>query len=350
MRKMSPIIRPAAALSTIALIALAVTAALVAGGCGTGDGPSARENLDKVLAKDVKPNEMGMVMVLEYHRIQEKESDYTRSIDNFKKDLETLYKKGYRLVTFHDLMAGRIDVPAGTTPVVFSFDDTTEGQFRYIKEGQKLIVDPDCAVGMMEAFYKTHKDFGYTAMFNYLPAMFEQPKYVKQKVDYLYNNGFELGNHTISHPSLGRISDEQVEKEIAVPVKDMKEINPRVKVDILCLPHGSVAQNQDLMYQGSYEGTTYRNKWALLVGSNPFYPAYHYRNPGKLVPRIQVMDYDPEDGSGASGSDYWLRYFDKHPELRFVSDGDPNTICAPAYMETRLLRDGLPKSVSFVGY
>ena len=104
------------------------------------------------------------------------------------------------------------------------------------------------------------------------------------------------------------------------------------------------------MYEGSFEGTAYHNKWALLVGSNPFYPSYHYRNPGKLVPRIQVMDYDPEDGSGASGSDYWLRYFDKHPELRFISDGDPTTISAPAYMEPRLLPDNLPAGVTFAGY
>jgi Polysaccharide deacetylase len=338
------------AFCALAIAAAAASTAVLAAGCGGSVEPSTRENINKVLASDIKPNEMGMVMVLEYHRIQEKESDYTRSIENFKKDLETLYKKGYRLVTFHDLMAGKIDVPAGTTPVVFSFDDTTEGQFRYIKDGGKLVIDPDCAVGMMEAFYKKHKDFGYTALFNYLPPMFEQAKYIEQKVDYLQAHGFEFGNHTISHPSLGRVSDSQVVEEIAVPVKDMKEINPKVKVDILCLPHGSVPQNQDLMYEGEYEGTSYKNRWALLVGSNPFYPAYHYRNPGKLVPRIQVMDYDPEDGSGASGSDYWLRYFDRHPELRFISDGDPNTICAPAYMETRLLTDKLPDGVSFVGY
>ena len=135
-------------------------------------------------------------LVLEYHRIQEKESNYTRSIENFKKDLETMYQKGYRLVKFHDLMGGKVDVPAGMTPVVFSFDDSTESQFRYLKQGDKTVIDPDCALGMMDAFYKTHKDFGYTALFNYLPELFDQPKYKKEKVDYLYQQGFEFGDHT----------------------------------------------------------------------------------------------------------------------------------------------------------
>lgn len=334
-----------------ALALCLVVTALAASGCGGGvEKVEAGSNVDSLLAKGVRPNEMGMVMVLEYHRIEKREGDYTRSVENFKRDLEMLYEKGYRLVSFRDLVNGKIDVPAGTTPVVFSFDDTTEGQFRYIKDGDKTVVDPDCAVGMMEAFYKKNPDFGCTALFNYLPAMFDQPKYVKKKVDYLQEKGFEFGNHTITHPALGKVPDEQVEKEIAVPVKDMKSLNPEVKVDILCLPYGSIPQNQELMFEGSYEGTDYRNRWALLVGSNPFYPLYHYRSPGKLIPRIQVMDFDPKDGSGAEGSDYWLRFFDKRPEIRFISDGNPETICAPAYMESRLLPDELPRGTRFVGY
>jgi peptidoglycan/xylan/chitin deacetylase (PgdA/CDA1 family) len=353
MKDMSPIIRPGIAVR--ALVGVTIIALLALAGCGGGGdkkpgASEARANLDKLLKKGMKPNEMGMVMVFEYHRIKETEGSYTRSVDNFKKDLETLYKKGYRLTTFHDMMAGRVGVPAGTTPVVFSFDDSTESQFRYIKEGDKTVLDPQCALGMMENFYKQHKDFGYTALFNYLPAMFEQSQYVKQKVEYLYKNGFELGDHTITHPLLGKMADDQVQKEIAVPIKDMKKIDPNVKVDILCLPNGSIPKNQSLMYDGSWEGSKYHNNWSLLVGSNPFYPSYHYKNPGRLIPRIQVMDYNTESGAGADGSGYWLRYFDQHPELRFISDGDSSTVCAPAYMEPRLVPDKLPAGTVFVGY
>lgn len=45
---------------------------------------NARDNLDKLLKQGMHPNEMGMVMVLEYHRISDTEGDFTRSIDNFK--------------------------------------------------------------------------------------------------------------------------------------------------------------------------------------------------------------------------------------------------------------------------
>lgn len=320
------------------------------GGCGSTRGASAGPNVDELLGEGIKPNEMGMVMLLEYHRIAENESDYVRSVENFKKDLRTLYDKGYRLVKFHDLMRGRIDVPAGTTPVVFTFDDSTESQFRYIKQGETLTIDPECALGMMKAFHEEHPDFGYCALFNYLPTLFDQPKYKERKVEYLVEHGFELGNHTETHPSLGKLSDEEVQKEIALPVKNMESMDPQVEVDVLCLPHGSIPENEELMFQGSYDGITYRNKWALLVGSEPMYPCYHYKNPGKLLPRIQVMDYDAEDGSGASGSGYWLRYFDNYPELRFISDGNPDTVCAPAYMKSRLLDEALPSGVHFVGY
>ena len=333
------------------IAALACTALLTASGCGGSKKPaSAGDAVQALLHKGVRPNELGMVMVLEYHRIEEEESDYTRSIENFKRDLETLYQKGYRLVKFQDLMQGKIDVPAGTTPVVFSFDDSTEGQFRYLKEGGKAVLDPECALGMMSDFSKKHPDFGYTAIFSFLPNLFDQPKYIDKKFDYLYGKGFDFGNHTTNHPSLGLVSDDTVQKEVAGPVKEMKKINPKVKLDVLCLPHGSEPKNKELMYNGSYNGTKYHNNWALLVGSEPFYPEYQYKNPGTVIPRVQVMDYNPTSGSGAEGSDYWLRYFDKHPELKFISDGDPDTICAPAYMENRLLPDKLPPGVSFLGY
>jgi peptidoglycan/xylan/chitin deacetylase (PgdA/CDA1 family) len=307
-------------------------------------------DVDALLKKGIRPNELGMVMIMEYHRIADSEGSFTRSINNFKNDLETLYAKGYRLARYSDFLSGHINTPAGTTPIIFTFDDSTVSQFRYIEAGGKKVIDPNCAVGIMEAFYHKHPDFGCTAVFSYLPSLFEQEGTGKEKVQYLATHGFEFADHTVDHAPLGKLSDQDVQKEIVGSISNMKSVDPKVDVDTLCLPDGVMPKNQALMYHGSYDGSTYNLKWVLLVGSNPMYPQYNYKNPGAELPRIQVMDYDQKTGKGADGSGYWLAYFDKHPELRFVSDGDPLTICAPGYMEPRLLPSKLPKGVQFVGY
>jgi len=338
----------------VASAAVLLASPLFFAGCGgstEAKGLSdARANLDKMLKEGTHPNELGMVMVLEYHRVLPTEGDYTRSIDNFKKDLQTLYEKGFRLISFNDLMAGRIDVPAGKTPIVFTFDDSVLTQFKYLPSGNGVTIDPNCALGLMQSFCKEHKDFGSTALFNVMPTMFEQDKYDKKKLTYLQENGYDIGNHTLTHPNLTKLPDDKVQAEIAGLQKDVTDLDPKVKMDVLCLPYGAEPQNKALMFDGSSGGTSYHYKWSLLVGSNPFYPMYHYKNPGQIIPRVQVMDYDPSSGTGADGSGYWLRYFDRHPELRFVSDGNTKTVCAPAYMQTRLLQDKLPTGVQFLGY
>ena len=97
-------------------------------------------------------NELGYVPVLEYHRIGPKEERWTRTPDNFRRDLTFLHNNNYYLVNMADVAAKRFDVPAGKKPVVLTFDDSTEGQFRYLKTSQgawktgpdgKKIIDPD---------------------------------------------------------------------------------------------------------------------------------------------------------------------------------------------------------------
>ena len=98
------------------------------------------------------PNELGRVMILEYHKIDRPEHRWTRTPENFRRDLETLYAGGYRLIGLNSLLDGRIAVPAGTTPVVLTFDDSSPGQFRYLQRNGTLEIDPESAIGILEAF------------------------------------------------------------------------------------------------------------------------------------------------------------------------------------------------------
>ena len=88
-------------------------------------------------------NEAGHIPILMYHDITHKERYLGRSIEHFKHDLERLYAEGYRPVNVSDFMSNRMDVPAGCSPVVLTFDDSRRSQFKYLPDGS---LDPDCAM------------------------------------------------------------------------------------------------------------------------------------------------------------------------------------------------------------
>jgi hypothetical protein len=142
-------------------------------------------------------------MILEYHRIAEPDGRWTRSPAHLREDLDRLWDAGYRSIALDALIPGTIDLPPGTSPVVLTFDDSSPGQFRYLERDGRLEIDPDCAVGILEAFTRLHPGFGLNATFFVLPAaaepnrLFGQPDHELRKLQYLVSRGFELGNHTL---------------------------------------------------------------------------------------------------------------------------------------------------------
>src|SRR5882724_6587931 len=84
------------------------------------------------------PNENGRIPILEYHLITDKDSRWGRSADHFRRDLKLLYDRGYRPINVSQLIDKKFDIPAGTSPVVFTFDDASPGQFSYIERDGQL--------------------------------------------------------------------------------------------------------------------------------------------------------------------------------------------------------------------
>ena len=158
-----------------------------------------------------KPNEAGVVPILEYHDVASSEKWMSRSRSNFENDLDRLYEEGYRPISLADYLSNRINLPAGSSPVVLTFDDARASQFRYLPDGS---LDPDCAVGILTQFHEEHPDFPLKATFFVLPkCAFEEPKTAVKKLKALVAWGFELGNHTVHHRMLHKLSDAQAERE-----------------------------------------------------------------------------------------------------------------------------------------
>ena len=296
--------------------------------------------------KAMKVNELGKIMVLMYHGIGEKEDVWVRTPENFRKDLKTLYDKGYRPIGMKDYIAGNIDTPPGTTPVVITFDDGLQGQFNVLGDGDDFVVDPDSAVGILEEFNREYPDFGPKATFYvFYPVPFRQEKWISKKFEYLTEKGMEIGNHAYSHENLRMDMDTKqprdaqfVQEALGKNVKSTKEILPDYEVDSLALPYGAGPKDEEVykyVIQGSFEGTEYHNKAILLVGSNPARPSYHKDTNMARIPRVRASEMETE-GTGLYD---WLEYFEKHPEERYISDGDPKTISFPKELEEFLGTD-----------
>lgn len=294
-----------------------------------------------------RANELGWVPIVEYHLIGRPEGEWRRTPENFRRDLQLLYDLGYYPVHLLDYIAGRMDVPAGRSPVVLTFDDSSEGQFRAIMVNGRPRPDPESAVGMMEDFARRHPDFPARATFYVLPGigenlrLFGQPDLRAWKVRYLVERGYEIGNHSLWHQNLGKASPDEVQRQLALAQKAVAEIVPGYRLRSLALPYGVWPKPRSLAVSGSYQGESYHHLAILLVGAGPARSPFDRDFDPLALPRIQA-------GDGTYGLEKTLARLHRQQYGRHISDGDPDVVTIPAALRGRL-RDGLkPEAIRFV--
>jgi hypothetical protein len=278
---------------------------------------------------DLPPNEYGRVPILMYHLIGDEEGRWARERSNFRRDLEMLYDRGYRPITVAELIDGRIDLPAGYSPVVFTFDDASPGQFSYIeRDDGTLEIDPGSAVGIWLDFQRERPDWASKATFCMLSgaeagrSFFgnrgiegQNTAWRHQKVRWLAENGFELCNHTLWHMNFSQYGDGPVQEQLARLQMAVDSAVPGYRIRTLALPLGIWPKNRELAFEGSWtdpktdETVTYRNEAVLEVAGgsarSPFDPQFNPRS----LPRVQVWQ------------DELRRELDRIETTRYVSAG-----------------------------
>jgi hypothetical protein len=253
-------------------------------------------------------NEKGQVLVVEYHHIAKGKGDMFRTPEEFRGDLERLYKMGFRPCTVTDYLDGKFPIPPGASPAVFTFDDSNPSQFQMKDDGT---VDPNCAIGIWMDFAKTHPDFPVRGTFYVLPdVMWAQPKMRERKVAMLKELGCEMGSHTVTHPILKRLSDEKVKEELAGAIDHLEKMGTPSPVSI-ALPFGVSPKNTALLREFEHGGKTYRMKAAFLVGANPAPAPTNPKLNRYRIPRIQAYN-------GPYGLGYWLDRVEKGEVKPFV--------------------------------
>ena len=279
-------------------------------------------------------NEMGQFPILEYHDIKAGRTKLFRSPRAFRRDLERLYAENYRPISFQDYLDNHINVPAGMTPVILTFDDARESQFRYRKDGS---LDPDCAIGILQEFARTHPDFPVKATFFVLTEWgFGNHRQTAQKFQALRAMGCDLQNHTYNHHYFGHMEDGAIVREIAQGKQSVEQMVPGAVVNILALPGGQHprSKHEDILKTGESGGIHYANRAVIDAWGGPAYaPISRKFNPFR-IPRIEPI----EDGDGLT---HWLDYLKAHPKTRYISDGDSNTIALPRKQANAIAQERL---------
>jgi peptidoglycan/xylan/chitin deacetylase (PgdA/CDA1 family) len=273
-------------------------------------------------------NEVGQVPVLEYHEIDNGHTYMFRSPARFRHDLERLYEQGFRPITMREYLDNHIDLPLGRSPVILTFDDARNSQLQFLPDGK---IDPNCAVGILQAFHADHPDFALKATFFVLPVhpFGSYQAEAQRKLHTLVDIGFELQNHTLNHHYFNRMTDAAIRREIALGQAGILKLMPDVHIDVLALPGGYMprSHNHQLLLTGDSDGIHYANRAVFLAAAGPAPAPAAKKFIAWRLPRILAVE-------GDAGVTYWLDDFKRHPHRRYVSDGNPNTLSIPASAST----------------
>jgi peptidoglycan/xylan/chitin deacetylase (PgdA/CDA1 family) len=281
-------------------------------------------------------NELGIIPVLMYHHFTNgiAEGPWERNLGDFRSDLEWLADHGFVTMGLRDLIDDTIEVPFGKKPVILTFDDALPEQFQFMQnDAGDLVPTPDSAVGVLEAVFAAHPDFGHTAHFAVTTnACFSiagvefntYDDYCPKKLQWLNDHGYEVGNHTKTHPHLPEIAPESFVEEIggAAAFIDERMHGEGNLSHVLTLPYGEApepgTENEQLLRGGFWYGDdAFQVEAMVRVSGGPTYaPQSTYFDP-MTITRVNTDQ--------ASLDVLFEQCADPEFPL-YVSDGDPDTV------------------------
>lgn len=268
-------------------------------------------------------NELGRVLVVEWHKIQDADGRWGNSLATFRAQLRVLYERGYRPVSASEFIEGTFPVPAGTTPVLLTFDDSYKEHLYFGPDGSTP--DPDSVVGILQAMEAEDPSWRARAVFSfYWPYPFRETdrELIERKLRYLVDNGFDLANHTYTHDDLSELSDADVVVNLARAEAELASVvSDDYRVRVMTLTQGIWPQNPDLALRGEHDGFAYEHDIALEVGFMPTRSPHHVEYDPRSVQRVQAF---------VEEFDKWVAWLDEEPGRRFVSDGDPSVVTYPS--------------------
>ena len=279
-------------------------------------------------------DEAGHIPILMYHAIGATAHHGARydvhglniAPQTFRRQLALMYAAHWYPVNMRDILTPHLNVPAGKTPVVLTFDDARGTQFRYLPSGA---IDPNCAVGILEEFHAHHTQWPLRATFYVLPKSawnpvpFWQPGLETKKLQTLVADGFEVANHTTTHRPMTHLSGAELCWEMAECERYVQDRAPGATMDTMALPGGAAPKNHALwntLLGGHLGKIRYHNRCILMAWGGPSHA---------WVDKTFNPDRVTRLGAGPGWIERALHQMASGRLRPYVSDGNPDTVAVP---------------------
>ncbi|MGC4108041.1 MAG: polysaccharide deacetylase family protein [Thermomicrobiales bacterium] len=295
-------------------------------------------NPDQLVSMQI--DEMGVIPVLMYHAITTADTApdlWTRTVTEFNGDLQWLYDHNFYVTPLRSLLNDEVSVPPGKHPVVLTFDDASAGQFQFEKDAKgDLVPTPTSTIGVMEAFFAKHPDFGHTGLFALLPyncfssdAEYNTIDFCDQKLTWLSDHGYEIANHTWGHQDLSVVDADEIASQIGQTMDfiDQRVSGPANLSRVLVLPYGATPDpNVD---PDAWDAINKGFEWN---GEKVSLDAVVYVS-GGVIPSPASQEFDPlvinRFNTEPDMIDYWFNAFTDGDVTLYTSDGNPQTVVVP---------------------
>lgn len=313
--------------------------------------------LDKEKLKSDGINELGTVPIMMYHGIKNiKDSEtpntggnvdkdgYTRTAESFRRDLDFYYQEGYRMIKLSDYINGKIDVPYGKSPIILTFDDGNANNILVtgLDDSGNIIIDENSAVGILEEYKKKYPDYNVTAIFFVTGALFNQPEYNEKILNWLVDNGYEVGNHTKGHNNFTKIDTKTSEEVVGYVYDKLDTILGDKYSKIVALPFGSpynkTHENYSHIITATYNNKTYTSIGALRVGWEPEVSPFNKNFDPTFLKRCRAYDNNGKE------FDIDMVFNTILKKKRYISDGNIDTIVTSSANQS-LINNSIDKKI-----
>jgi peptidoglycan/xylan/chitin deacetylase (PgdA/CDA1 family) len=190
-------------------------------------------------------------------------------------------------------------------------------------------------VAVIQEVARQYPGFRPTATFYLTSDLFRMDGQAAAGLKWLMRNGFELGNHTLSHKNLSELSKADVQKEIG----DIEATVLRLTgthTTTLAYPFGA---EPDKRSWAEKKDGAYAFQGVFLAGWKPSESPFDTEFDRLAITRVQSEGKIEKNDCTRYCSAAWLDELDRNPESRYTSDGDPNTVTFPRAEEDRLAKE-----------